>query len=62
MIDPDQDIMIVWGRCPYPDELCGAEATLSNIQFPDDEIAWSAELHCANGHQFGIAYSGDRNP
>jgi hypothetical protein len=55
-VSPESDVPpFSWLGCPYPDELCGAEASFvgDEIQQWSDEVA--GMLVCANGHRWRVA-------
>lgn len=50
----NDELSVVWMRCPYPDELCGAEGTweLTEVYHSGGEV--TGEFVCVNGHRWRI--------
>lgn len=56
MVETTQPIWLLWMRCPYDADLCGADAVLEDFRrLPDDSWAWTGRLVCPNGHEFHLS-------
>lgn len=44
---------VIWMRCPYNADLCGADATMTVEDVSDDGVF--GLLVCANGHTWRVA-------
>ena len=47
---------VIWMACPYRDDLCGADATVTVEEITDDAV--TGLLVCANGHRWRVSKVG----
>lgn len=53
MVANGESLTIVWMRCPYDADICGADATLREFAVTS-EGGWTGILECSNGHVFRL--------
>lgn len=48
----NDEIVVLWAKCPYPDEICDATATMTHRDSDEDSV--TCLLECVNGHRWRV--------
>lgn len=46
----NDEMVLLWARCPYPEEICNATATMQPLDSDGESVA--CLLTCMNGHRW----------